>query len=123
MSARDEDEDVLRLRNRSEYDPEQARLPCLPRYAGCHARAEQEGGGICDSPGPRPELRNRPERDVDPQELLLPGPAEGLPDYPDGRTSGVRPPDLQERLARNRQGRRHQEARGHYPNPHGRRRR
>ena len=37
-------------------------------------------------------------------ELLLPGPAEGLPDYPDGRTSGVRPPDLQERLARNRQG-------------------
>ena len=41
-----------------------------------------EGGGIRPAHGPGDRLHHRPRKPLCPQELLLPGPAQGLPDLP-----------------------------------------
>ena len=97
LPAQDRLEDVLRLLDRlRRRRPEQPHVPGLPRPAG-RAADDQPAGRRA-----RPRDRHRDRCDdarqdpLGPQELLLPGPAEGLPDQPVrpaarvGRAAGLR---------------------------------
>ena len=78
--ARHRLEDVLRLldgvRRRTQY----AYLPGVPRPAGRAARGQRDGDRVDDPDRSRAELLDRRVVPVRPQELLLPGHAEELPD-------------------------------------------
>ena len=76
------DEDVLPLPGRLRRGREHAHLPGLPRLPGRAAGAEPGGDRAHDQARPRARLRDRRPRRVPPQELLLPRPAEGVPDQP-----------------------------------------
>ena len=83
LPAADGLEDVLRLldrlRGRRTQHP---RLPGLPRPPG-HAAGDQPAGGrVRDRDGPRDRGADPRAHPVGAQELLLPGPAQGLPDQP-----------------------------------------
>ena len=78
----DADEDVLPLRARVLRGAELAdvsRLPRLPRRAPC---TERPRGRAHDQARARARLRDRRARRLRTEELLLPGPPEGLPDLP-----------------------------------------
>ena len=95
--AADADEDVLRLRARVRRRAEHPHLPGLPRPSRDAAgpqRGRRSSYAIQDRAGAR--LRDRAALDLPPQELLLPRPAEGLPDQP------VRHPARRGRAARRR---------------------
>ena len=90
LPAADRLEDVLRLLDRlRRRRPEQPRLPGLPRPPGCAAGHQPAGGRA------RPGDRHRDRGDdagrdpLGPQELLLPGPAQGLPDQPVRPAAGL----------------------------------
>ena len=77
--------------------PNTPRLPRLLRPAGRLAGHQPAGGGA--RPGHRPRDRGDRARGdpLGPQELLLPGPAEGLPDQPVRPAARLaRPPDLRD---------------------------
>ena len=91
--AADRDEAVLRLPERLRRRAQHERLPGLPRAARLPAGAQPPGRRARHGDRPRARLRD-PAVVVPPEELLLPGHAEGLPDQP------VRRADQRERLAR-----------------------
>ena len=94
LPAEDGLEDVLRLLERlRRRAAEHPRLPGLPRPAG--DAADDQPPGRRARPGDRRRDRRRDAAGdpLGPQELLLPGPAEGLPDQP------VRPAARLERAA------------------------
>ncbi len=78
-----------RLRRRAQHQ----RVPQLPRTARVAPRAQPAGGGAGHGHRQRPALRH-PSLHVPPEELLLSGPGQGLPDQP------VRRADQRGRLAR-----------------------
>ena len=84
------------LRRRAELE----RLPGLPRVPGRAAGAEPARDRGDDQARARARLRDRRARGLPPQELLLPRPAEGVPDQP------VRRAALRGRQARRADGRR-----------------
>ncbi len=88
-------EDVLRLLDRvRRRRPEHPRVPGLPRPPG-HAADDQPAGGRVRDRGRARHRRDHPRaHPVGAQELLLPGPAQGLPDQP------VRDPARRRRAAR-----------------------
>ena len=67
--------------------PQHARLPGVPGLAGRAAGAQRRGRPH-GAHGARARLRH-PAARVRPQELLLPGPAQGLPDQPVRRAASV----------------------------------
>ena len=94
------DEDVLPLRRRVRRRAEHAHVPGLPRAPRRAAGAERTGDRVDGQARPRARLRDRRAGPLPPQELLLPGLAEGLPDLP------VRPPALHRRASSCSRGRR-----------------
>ncbi len=80
--AEDADEDVLPLRERLRRRPEHADLPRLPRLPGRASGAQPARDRGDDQARSRARLRDRRARGLPPQELLLPRPAQGLPDLP-----------------------------------------
>ena len=79
--AADRLEDLLRLQHGVRRRAQHARLPGLPRAAGRAAGAEPRRGRLRDSRGARARLHDPRDVDLRAQELLLSGPAEGLPDF------------------------------------------
>ncbi len=97
-------------RNQFGLPPNTATCPSLPRAAGVAAGHERAGVQTLRACGARTELPDRqpprlPPRvhQVGPQELLLPRPAQELPDFP------VRPAVQPRRLARNQRRKRREE--------------
>ena len=88
--AEDADEDVLPLRERLRRRAEHADLPGLPRLPGRAAGAEPARDRGDDQARPGARLRDRRPRRLPPQELLLPRPAEGVPDLPVRRAALLR---------------------------------
>ena len=78
--AEDADEDVLPLRERLRRRREHADLPGLPRLPRRAAGGEPDRARVDDQARARARLRDRAARGLRAQELLLPGPAEGLSD-------------------------------------------
>ena len=76
------DEDVLRLRALVRRGAEHAHVPGLPRPPRNAAGHERRGRPLRADDRDGVRLRDRPALDLPPQELLLSGPAEGLPDQP-----------------------------------------
>src|SRR2546423_3670200 len=74
------DEDVLPLRARLRRAGDRGDVPGLPRAPGLASGAERARRRGDDQARPRARLRDRAARALPPQELLLPRPAEGLPD-------------------------------------------
>ena len=85
----------------------------VPRASGHAPGAQPRGDRAHHQDRPRPRQRDRPAFALPPEELLLPGHAEELPDQP------VRPADLRRRAPRRRAGGRHGLARRHHPGAHG----
>ena len=77
-------------------------VPDLPRLSGNAAGHEPPRGDARDEARARRRRPDPPRLAVRPQELLLPGPAEGVPDQP------VRPSDRDRRLHRDRHLRRNE---------------
>ena len=94
--AQHRDQDVLRLRDRVRRRAEQPGLPGLPRPARRAARGQRQGGRVGDPDRAGAQLRDRDVVPVRPEELLLPGHAEELPDL------AVRRADRLRRLPRRR---------------------
>ena len=92
----DDDEDVLRLPQRVRGAAELERLPRVPRPAGLAPGAERGGDRLDRQDRSRPRLRDRARLALPPEELLLSGHAEGLPDQP------VRPARVHRRPPRDR---------------------
>ena len=88
--AEHRDQDVLRLPDRVRRRAQHPDLPDLPGPAGLDAGGEREGGGVGDPDRARAQLRDRRVVPVRPEELLLPGHAEELPDQPVRRADRVR---------------------------------
>ena len=88
--AEHRDQDVLRLPDGVRRRAQHPDLPDLPRAAGLDAGGEREGGGVGDPDRARAQLRDRGVVPVRPEELLLPGHAEELPDQPVRRADRVR---------------------------------
>ena len=83
LPAADGLEDVLRLLDGVRRGaPEQPRLPGLPRPSGRAPGHQQAGRRARPRHGPRHRGRGPAGDALGPQELLLPGPAQGLPDQP-----------------------------------------
>ena len=80
--AQDAHEDVLRLRAELRRGAQHAHLPGLPRPARDAAGDQRPGRRLRDHDGPGARLRDRAAVDLPPQELLLSGPLQGLPDLP-----------------------------------------
>ena len=107
-------------------------MPGLPRAPGRAAGAERAGDRAHDPARPRARLRDRLPRGLRAQELLLPRPAEGLPDQPvRGSALRARPvraadrrgrPGDRDRPRAPRGGRREDRPRGRRDRPLGRRR-
>ena len=100
------------LRRRAQHPD----LPDLPRPARLDAGGQRAGGRVRDPDRPRAELRDRRVVPLRPEELLLPGHAEELPDQPVRRAHRLR------RLDRRRGGdrRRHRDLPGRdRARPHG----
>ena len=95
--AADEDQALLRVPEPVRAAAQLRDVPGLPR--ACRASLpvmNRTAFELGPEGGARPELQDRPLHQVGPQELLLPRPAEELPDQP------VRPAALPRRLARDR---------------------
>ena len=92
--AQDADEDVLRLRAVVRRSAQHPHLPGVPGAAGSAAGRQRPRGGLRGDDRPGARLRDRAAVAVSPQELLLSGLAQGLPDLP------VRRADLPRRPAR-----------------------
>ena len=80
--ARDHDEDVLRLRAELRRPAEHAHLLGLPRPAGIAAGRQRPRDPLRPADRAGARLRAGGALGLPPQELLLSGPAEGLPDLP-----------------------------------------
>ncbi len=93
LRAVDRHEALLRLPQRFRRRAEREHLPYLLGLAGLAAGAERAGGRAGDAHRSGVALRDPAVR-VRPEELLLPGPGEGLSDQP------VRPPAQRRRVAR-----------------------
>src|SRR4029453_3187130 len=78
----DSDEDVLPLRGCLPRAGERADLSRVPGAPGLAAGAEREGDRMDDQARAGAPLWDRRERRLPPEELLLPGQPEGLPDPP-----------------------------------------
>ena len=81
-AAEDADEDVLPLRRRFRRGGEHADLPGVPRIPGRAAGDEPPRDRVDDQARARARLRDRRAGGLRAQELLLPGPSEGLSDLP-----------------------------------------
>ena len=90
--SEDADEDVLPLPGRVLRDAQLPDVPGLPGAPRLAAGPEPRGDRADDAARARARLRDRSARDLPPQELLLPGQSQGLPDLP------VRRAALRERL-------------------------
>ena len=108
-----EHENLLRLRHDVRRAAEYRRLSGLSGPAGRAAGAEPAGGRAGDSCRARAQLHHSVAVDLRAQELLLSGPAEGLPDLP--VRSAARDRRVGAGLGR--------AARAHHARPHGRGRR
>ena len=85
-------QDVLRLPGRLRRRAQRRRLPDLPGPARRDAGGQRQGRRVGDPDRPRAQLRHRRVVPLRPEELLLPGHAEELPDL------AVRRADLLRRL-------------------------
>ena len=106
-------EDLLRQRHQFRRRAQHPGQPGRPRHAR-HPAGAQRGSrahGMQVRPGDR--CRDRAEERLRPQELLLPGPAQGLPDQPDGS------PHRRQGFSRHHPGRRHGQAHRHHPRAPG----
>ena len=93
LPAQDGVEDVLRLLERLRRRAEHPRLPGLPRAARHPPGDQPQGRRARPRDGRRDQRGDTAGDALGPQELLLPGPPEGLPDQP------VRPAARLERAA------------------------
>ena len=96
----DADEDVLRVRGRVLRPAELAHVPRVPRAPRRAAGAEPPRDRAHGEARARARVRDRAARALPPQELLLPGQPEGVPDLP------VRRAALRERRVRRPEARR-----------------
>ena len=96
VQLRTRSQDVLRLPERVRRAAEHGRLPGLPGLPGRAAGAEPGGGPADRADRADARLRDQPLQQVRPEELLLPGHAEELPDL------AVRPAALPGRRAGDR---------------------
>ena len=107
------DEDVLLVRERVRRPTQHPDLPGVSRASGDAPGPEPRGDRPDHQDRPRARRRDRAALAVPPEELLLSGYAEELPDQP------VRPADLRRRPSRHRARRRHRAADRHHARPHG----
>ncbi len=84
------DEDVLRLPDRVRRSAQHPGLPDLSRSARGDAGGQRQGGRVGDPDGPCSQLRDRRVVPLRPEELLLPGHAEELPDLAVRRADRLR---------------------------------
>ena len=70
-------------------EPNTRTCPICLAHPGDAARPEPHGDRVDGQARPRPRLRDRRARALPPQELLLPRPAEGVPDLPVRRAARV----------------------------------
>ena len=111
--AVDRHQDVLRLPDDLRRRAQHPGLPGVPGPARCAAGAQRGRRRVGHPHRARAELLDRPVGPVRAQELLLPGPAEELPDQPVRRTDRVR------RLPRRATGRRQHLPGRHRARAHG----
>ncbi len=88
--AEHRDQDVLRLPDRVRCRAEHPDLPDLPGPARLAAGGQRQGGRVGDPDRAGAELRDRRVVPLRPEELLLPGHAEELPDLPVRRADRLR---------------------------------
>ena len=109
-------EDVLRLPDRVRRRAQHPDLPDLPGAARVDARGQRDRGGVGDPDRAGAQLRDRGVVPVRPEELLLPGHAEELPDLAVRRADRLRGLD---RRRRRGSGRPADRARRHRARAHG----
>ena len=109
-------EDVLRLPDRVRRRAQHPDLPHVPGAARVDARGQRDRGGVGDPDRAGAELRDRGVVPVRPEELLLPGHAEELPDVAVRRADRLRGLDRRRRRGSRRAADR---ARRHRARAHG----